>query len=119
MSPGDDEARPLARDGLNVESSWGLADNSTVAADGPARAARNADSWWWSTASTGIEWLSRTRSSFTVDDLRDLGVPEADDPCRWGSLIAAAWRSGRIEPVGASVSARDGRLVRVWAGVAR
>lgn len=74
------------------------------------------DDWWWSPAWAAVRWLAKTRRTFTVDDLRGVGVGVPDAPCRWGALLAAARRSRLIEPCGAAIAA-DGRLVRVWTAV--
>jgi hypothetical protein len=63
-----------------------------------------------------VETLARTGRWFTTEQVRGLGVPDASDPHHWGVLMAAAYGSGRIEPVGAVIGL-DGRARRAWAGV--
>lgn len=80
----------------------------------------NADSWWIDCAERAVSWWAAAGVPFTADDLRDLGVPEADHPNRWGALFAAFHRRGTIVPVGYRVStrkARHGGVLRVWRGV--
>ena len=82
----------------------------------------NTDDWWLSCAEQALAVLVRSRREFTTDDLRDLGVPEADHGCRWGSFMAAAKARGDIIPVGVSISRRKGRnsgYAMRWQGIPR
>lgn len=79
----------------------------------------NADLWWRDPAERALTWWAETSQPFTVDDLRDLGVPEPDHPARWGALFSAARKQDLVRPVGYTVSRRPqrhGSVVRVWVG---
>ena len=63
-------------------------------------------------AATGRTW-----QMFEVAD--EFGLPDPDNPRRWGALAAAAHRLGVIVPVGAVESSRPTAarsLVRTWRG---
>lgn len=84
-----------------------------------------ADSWWRDCAERALRELAGRGTDFTTDELREMGVPELDNPreqtARWGSLLAAAKASGQIREVGRRPSRRpkaNGRKVTVWQGVA-
>ena len=88
---------------------------------GADRADKNADNWWRSCALRAVETLAASGREFTADDVRDLGVPEPDQPNRWGGLFLAASRAGTVVCVGARRSTRGARnasLTRVWRGAA-
>lgn len=82
-----------------------------------------ADSWWLDSAKRAVRELAGRGSDFTTDDLREMGVPELDNPreqaARWGSLLAAAKAEGLIREVGRRPSTRpsaNGRKVTIWQG---
>lgn len=80
----------------------------------------NGDSWWRDCAERALAHWAESGLPFTADDLRELGVPEADHPNRWGALFATFHRRGVIEAVGYQVStrrSRHGGVLRVWRGV--
>lgn len=79
----------------------------------------NADNWWRDPAERALAWWAETGQPFTVDDLRDLGVPEPDHPARWGALFAGGRKQGLVHPIGYSQSrrpARHGSVIRIWKG---
>lgn len=87
--------------------------------EGTARAAGNADRWWWSCATTGLLHLASVGTEFTADALPALGIPAPDHPNRVGALFIAASKAGVIRPVGFTTSARRSRHAgtqRVWVG---
>jgi len=80
----------------------------------------NADEWWRSCAERGVTWWAEAGVPFTVEDVRDLGVPEPDHCARWGALFAAFRARGIIECIGYRTSTRPSRhggILRVWRGV--
>lgn len=80
-----------------------------------------ADEPWRDCAERAARHLAVTGSDFTADSLTDLGVPDPDHSCRWGSLFAALKREGVITPVGYAPSTRESRnggVCRVWRGTA-
>ena len=81
--------------------------------------AENADAWWSDCAERAVSWWAEAGVPFTVNDVRELGVPEADHPNRWGALFSAMRARGVIESVGFAVStrrSRHGGVLRVWRG---
>ena len=87
-----------------------------------AEVAERTDDWWLSTAETALAELIRRGQPFTAADLTDLGVPDPDHPCRWGSLFAAAKARGDILPLGYRTSPRPSRnagICRLWLGIPR
>lgn len=87
--------------------------------EGTARAAGNADRWWWSCATTGLLHLASVGTEFTADALPALGIPAPDHPNRVGALFIAASKAGVIRPVGFTTSGRRSRhagVQRVWVG---
>ena len=76
----------------------------------------NVSPWWWSPATSAVKTLARTGRWFTTEQVRGLGVPDPSDFHHWGVLMAAAYSSGQIEPVGALIGL-DGRARRAWVGV--
>ncbi len=85
----------------------------------------NSDGWWRDCAQRALTELAGRRTDFTTDELREMGVPDLDNPreqaARWGSLLAAAKAEGWIREVGRRPSTRrsaNGRKVTVWQGVA-
>lgn len=79
-----------------------------------------ADAWWRDCADRAIDYLAASGQPFTAADLTELGVPAPDHPNRWGALFQAAYRSGRIVPVGyarSTAASRHAGVVRVWCGV--
>lgn len=80
----------------------------------------NADAPWLDCSGRGMAWWAEAGVPFTVEDVRDLGVPEADHPSRWGALFNAFRARGVIECVGykaATRPSRHGGILRVWRGV--
>lgn len=81
-----------------------------------------ADRPWLSCAEAALSVLIRRGKPFTAADLTDLGVPDPDHSCRWGSLLAAAKARGDILPLGIAISRRPGRnsgYCRQWLGIPR
>ena len=87
-----------------------------VPLQGRNQSEQNADSWWWSCGIQAVRALAAVGRPFTIDDVRDLGIPEPDEACRYGSLIAACRRRGLIELAGTALG-RNGRPTMVWRGV--
>lgn len=83
---------------------------------GRDQAEQNADRWFWSCGTIAVKALAATGRSFSVDDIRRLGVPDPDSHQRWGALLAAGMRTGLIEATGATISA-TGRPVLTWRGL--
>ena len=82
----------------------------------------NTDAWWLSCAEAALAVLIKSRREFTTDDLRELGVPESDNPCRWGSFMAAAKSRGDVVKTGYTTSrhpSRNGGIRAVWLGIPR
>jgi hypothetical protein len=82
----------------------------------------HADEPWLDCATRGARELARRGQDFTADDLTELGVPDPDNPSRWGSLFSALKREGLITTVGYRASAkpsRNGGVTRVWRGTAK
>lgn len=87
--------------------------------DGASRAHANADDWWRDCAMRAMRWMAELGQPFDAWDLIQLGVPEPDDPHRWGGLFRTAARRGLIEAVGYAPSRRPtaaGSIARVWRG---
>lgn len=82
---------------------------------GRDRAAAHADAWWWKPAMTAVRTLAASGRTFSAEDLPAMGVTDPDVPGRVGSLFAAAYRAGVIEPMGAVIGL-DGQARRVWRG---
>ncbi|WP_432571180.1 hypothetical protein [Kineococcus sp. SYSU DK005] len=88
----------------------------------PARRSRarvNTDPWFKDCTERGIEHLARQGYEFSVDSLRELGIPEPDVAQRWGAAFAAAAARGVIEVCGAGIMWRPtGASVatRMWRG---
>lgn len=79
----------------------------------------NAGDWWQQTARQAIRAMAETRSTFTIDDLRENGlVPEPVNPTSaWGAAVSAVANSGEIQNVGYRRSRRKSshsRIVSVW-----
>lgn len=77
------------------------------------------DHWWWDSAERAIRWLAQTRTPFTIDDVRDLGVPAPDHHNRAGAAILVAAQRGWITRVGDQPSTRPtrhGARIGVWVG---
>jgi hypothetical protein len=88
------------------------------AADGLAQAIDNASrDWWFQGAVQAVTQLAMSGRGFTVDQVAQM-VGEPPDHHYWGALFAAAQRRRICEPVGARLGS-DGRLVRVWWGLAQ
>lgn len=63
--------------------------------------------------------LAATGQVFNADDVRALGVPEAEHPSQWGQAYARLRTEGWIEPVGYAPSsrrARHGGAFYLWRG---
>ena len=81
-----------------------------------------ADQPWRSCAEAALAVLIRSGRPFTAADLTELGVPDPDHSCRWGSLFAAAKARGDVLPLGVTISRRPGRnsgYCRQWLGIPR
>lgn len=75
---------------------------------------------WLDTATGAAVRLAETGHPFTVDHLRDAGVPEPDRPQRWGSLMAGLSQSRIIEFYGLTIhqTKNSGPApIRIWRGV--
>lgn len=120
MTSPEHEEAPAERqldEGSENHLGAGLAQDATRT--GLERARDNADQWWWSPAWRAVTWLAATRTDFTAWDVTLLGVPDPDNPARWGALFRAAATAGLIEPIGYAPSARPARsggICRVWRG---
>lgn len=82
----------------------------------------NADDFWRSVAMRALRWLAQLDPPFDAWSLVELGVPEPDDPHRWGGLFRHAVGLGLIECVGYAPSRRPSSpsgIVRLWRGVSR
>ncbi len=106
----------------NEAASKSIATNATNEASVPLggidRAMDGANSsWWWAGAALAIQQLARQGVGFSAEHVVDL-VGEPDDPHHLGAALAAAYRRGVIEPVGARIG-RANRPVRVWWGCVR
>jgi len=93
-----------------------------TAADRVADAWDNGDDFWRSVAMRALRWLASLDEPFDAFELVELGVPEPDDPHRWGGLFRHARGLGLIECVGYRPSRRPtspSAIVRLWQGVGR
>lgn len=87
--------------------------------DGIAAAHAFAPEDWKAAAWRALRTLAQAGEAFDVDTLRRLGVPNPDTYHRWGSVLAAARRSGFIKWAGlAEHTAPNGAgvPVRRWRG---
>ena len=73
---------------------------------------------WHRDALSRVTALAGAGATFQAFDLAAAGVPEPDNPRRWGALFSAASRLGIIRPVGDSATARPGggHHVNLWTG---
>lgn len=72
---------------------------------------------WVETAEAALLECVADGEPFTVQDLRRRGVPDPDDPRRWGCVIAAARRRGWVQLYDHAEqdrANRDRAIVRVW-----
>ena len=86
---------------------------------GMATADRHADDGWKAAADDAIAALAATGAKFTAYDVAQAGVPEPDNPARWGPRFGAAARAGLIESVGYAPSRRPSvhaSIAHVWRG---
>lgn len=86
------------------------------------RAFANSDDWWRDCATRALGWMADLGQPFDAYDLTLLGVPDPDDPHRWGGLFRVACQRGLIESVGYAPSRRptaQGSVCRVWRGKPR
>ena len=86
--------------------------------EGIARANEATDQWWGSCFDTAVEYLASTRIPFTADDVREM-IPAPDHPNRVGARFNAAYKAGRIAPVGYALSrsrSRHAGVLRLWSG---
>lgn len=93
--------------------------NSLAADTILAETLANADGWWLDCSGRGVTWWAQAGVPFTVEDVRDLGVPEPDHCARWGALFAAFRARGLITCIGYRTSTRPSRhggILRVWVG---
>ena len=77
---------------------------------------------WRTDAELVLLHLAEGGDVFTVDNLRELGVPDPDKPQRWGALIAVMQRRGIIEFAGLHlhrITAGDVQAIRQWKGTRR
>lgn len=76
---------------------------------------------WRDAALRAVELLALTGRPFTVEDVRNLGVPEPSHPARWGGVFVTAHREAVIRCVGSAPASRRQRhasLNRIWTGAA-
>lgn len=81
-----------------------------------------ADDWWRSCAEQGIRDLAKSGLPFQSYDLELMGVPQPDNPNRWGPLLSHMAAENVIEKVGAAPSKRPsvkGSLCMEWRGTAQ
>lgn len=79
----------------------------------------NADAFWWASGMRAVSALAATLRPFQAYDISELGVPEPDNPNRWGALLRTAYTAGVIKPVGYVQSRRPGRAggaTHLWIG---
>lgn len=77
------------------------------------------DEWWWECAYRAMLTLAVSGDAFSVDHLRDMGVPEPDHGNRWGALFLTAARWNLIIRVSDTQATRrpsHGRRVGTWRG---
>lgn len=79
----------------------------------------DAGKWWQDTARQAIRAVAETRSTFTIDDLREDGlVPDPVNPSSaWGAAVSGAANAGEIKCVGYRRSRRKSahsRIISVW-----
>lgn len=82
----------------------------------------HADDWWRSCAERGIYELAKSGLPFQSYDLELMGVPQPDNPNRWGPLLSHMAAENVIEKVGAAPSKRPsvkGSLCMEWRGTAK
>lgn len=75
---------------------------------------------WREAALRAVELLAATGRHFTVEDVRNLGIPEPSHPARWGAVFVTAHREETIRCVGSAPASRRPRhasLNRIWTGV--
>lgn len=77
-----------------------------------------AGDWWLSTFLAAVREMASRDQVFQAWDLvEQLGLPEPDDPCRWGQAMRLAHKRRIVMPVGAEPSRRPtvaGSLTRTW-----
>lgn len=76
---------------------------------------------WRADATRVATVLAQDGHPWTIDDLRDHGVPEPDRPQRWGSLMAALKAAGIIRLHSLTLHRQpsgDQTGIRVWVGTA-
>jgi hypothetical protein len=81
--------------------------------------ALGSDDFWAATARSAIKALAETMSTFTADDLHEVGLPEPINKNCYGAALSAAANSGLIEIAGYRKSRRRearSRVVSVWRG---
>jgi hypothetical protein len=74
---------------------------------------------WHAQATAKLAELAKKGAPFDAFDLVKAGVPEPDNPKRWGSLFRAASTKGLIVNVGYHRSQQPGRAAgscRTWKG---
>lgn len=88
--------------------------------EGHARVLEASSDWWVSCCRQALTTLASSGRVFTIEDFRDLGVPEPHHGNAWGGFLCAAAKADLIERVG-SVQARRpesrGRWLGQWVGV--
>lgn len=114
--PGTNTEAPPEAIRRNADQTITISRNADT--NGMRQAAENADSWWWSCGWTAVQALAESGRPFTIEHVRELGVPEPDCPQRYGALIAAAVNSRLIAAAGAVVGS-NGKAVRRWVGETR
>lgn len=94
-------------------------DGARLRDEGLALAESSLDFWWTSCADRALRDLARSGRPFSVDDLRDAGVPDPRHSPAWGALFRSRALAGLIEPAGFTVSrtpSRRAAVVRLWIG---
>lgn len=108
-------------DGDALSNLLKLGSDSTLTglSDGVQAGYEYADQDWMGRAERTARALASFGDPFTVDDLRNHGVPEPDKPQRWGSLFAALRAKGVVRLHGLALhrtQSGESRSLRVWVG---
>lgn len=93
--------------------------NRSLREEGMARANDALDAWTRGCWQTAIGYWASTGWPFTADEVRELGVPDPQNPNAVGAQFMAAARAGLIRPVGFVQSRRPSRhaaWLRQWVG---
>lgn len=114
MSGRSRDQRPTSTTSPHDEIRRAIASDRPIS--GIERGAENADDWFRSCFNAALNAMIAGERPFSISDMQALGLPSPDHHTRWGSLMAAAERHGRIISVGASLNPWTGRPQRVWVG---